>query len=57
MSNPYFQNVLFSETTRIQMIPGTNNQENYDDKDASVHDKLQSNLAVHLDSNPFMLRE
>jgi hypothetical protein len=31
MSNPYFQNVLFSKTTRMQMITGTNNQDNYDD--------------------------
>jgi hypothetical protein len=57
MSNPYFQNVLFSETTGAQMITGTNNQDNYDDKDGSVHDNLLGNLAVQFDSDPFMLQE
>jgi hypothetical protein len=41
----------------MQMITGTNNQDNYDDKDGSVHDNLLGNLAVQFDSDPFMLQE
>jgi hypothetical protein len=57
MSNPYFQNVLFSETTTVRIITSTNNQDNDDDDDESVADNLLSNLAVQLDRDPFTLRE
>jgi len=57
MSNPYFQNVLFSETTTAWIITGTNNQDNNDYEDTSVADNLPSNLAVQLDSDPFTLQE
>ncbi len=57
MSNPYFQNILFSESTRARSIGGTNNQDNINNEDASEGNNVLSNLAVQFDRDQFMLQE